>query len=301
MQNLVVVLAFIVAVQYVVIAVVVVPRLAHIALLDRRIVAMARWGATAFFLGCAITHATIALQTLDPSLPGGMDMAVHGGDPALLLEMVIPHIAQIIGGAVFIFISVRRLEVSITSKEQAAELRDLDRQFKSAFERAPPGFALAAPNAQTSGTVRLNRAYREIYGLTAQDATMSERDLRDFVHPDDRAAVEATMSGVAADVLVDTEFRIVRPDGAVRWIHSRLIPIAEGGAVSTRVTAVVEDVTDRVNSQAALASSEQRFVQLADSVKGGNFAASTRSAAVPVGQRRLHRPPRPAAATVLSC
>ena len=269
MQNLVVVLALLVAAQYVVIAVVVVPRLAGIARLDRRILAAARWGATAFFLGCAITHATIALQTLDPRLPGGMDMAVRGGNPALLLEMIVPHIAQIIGGGVFIYIAVRRLEVSITSKEQATELRDLDRQFQSVFQRAPLGFALSPPPSRTSGAIYLNPAYREIYGLDPQGSPVSERDLLEQVHPDDRAAVDATMSGVVAGVPVDAEFRIVRPDGVVRWVHSRLIPIADGDAVTTRATTVLEDITERVQAHAALARSEQRFVQLANSVKVG--------------------------------
>ena len=86
---LVAILAFLVAVEYLVIAFDIVPRLAGIARVDARTIMYARWGATAFLAGCAITHTMIGLQTLYPSLPGGMDMetGADSSDGALILGL----------------------------------------------------------------------------------------------------------------------------------------------------------------------------------------------------------------------
>jgi PAS domain S-box-containing protein len=270
MENVVVALALVVAVQYLVIAVVVVPKLARIATTERRLVTLAQCGATAFFFGCAITHTMIALQTLDPDLVGGMDMSAQGGTQALLWEMVVPHLAQVFGGAVFIFIAVNRLEVSITSKEQASELRVLNRQMQSAFERAPLGFSLMVGHDQASRAVYVNPAYFEIFGLDPRGPLPSREDLLDRVHPDDRPQSEVTTSNdVIAGGVVEHEFRVIRPDGVVRWVHSRLSPAADEDAGAGRLTVVVEDITDRVNAQHALERSERRFTQLANSVNVG--------------------------------
>ena len=270
MENVVVVLALIVAAEYLVIAVVIVPKLSRVAQSDRRVVALAQWGATAFFLGCATTHTMISLQTLDPGLLGGMDMPTPAGDQALLWEMVIPHIAQIVGGAAFICISVSRLEVSITSKVQAAELRVLNRQLRAAFERAPLGFSLMLSQDDTSRAVYVNPAFYNIFGLDPAGPLPTREELIERVHPDDRAESEITATNeVSAGRVVEHDFRVVRPDGQVRWVRSRLSPAGEEGAPNSRLTVVVEDITDSVNAHAALEQSERRFTQLANSVTVG--------------------------------
>jgi hypothetical protein len=81
----------------------------------------------------AITHAGIAATERSSS---GMGMAADSGSAAVHVH-VLPHVAQVIGGALFIGIIRDRLEVSITSEEAAAELRTLTEQFQAAFERAP--------------------------------------------------------------------------------------------------------------------------------------------------------------------
>lgn len=280
MNVLVAVLAFVVASEYGVIGFYIVPRLAGIARVERGTITFARWGATAFLAGCAVTHTVIGLQTLFPSLRGmDMDMAAGGSDTALLWEMVLPHVAQILGGAVFIRICHRRLEVSITTKARAAELRELDRQLKAAFHRAPVGIALSPAAATTGAAQYVNPAYQDIFGELGTAAAPTVEDLLAVVDPADRAALVDTTHRTQAGEAADLEFRLRRADGAVRWIHARWNPVADQpDASAPRTVTMVEDVTDRVNAHAALLDSEQRFVQLAESV------------AVGINLRQLHPP-----------
>ncbi|MEO5834464.1 MAG: EAL domain-containing protein [Nakamurella sp.] len=264
MNGVVAFLAFVVAAEYLVIAVDIVPRLARIAHVDREIVLSARWGATCFFLGCAITHVFIGLQAVLPALGGAMDMATGGSAAAMTWGMGLPHVAQILGGAVFIGISRSRLEVSITSKEEASAARDLDHQLRWAMDNAPVGIAFAAAAKQPRYA---NSAYRDILGFASAGAVSIEVDVLEVVHPADRhigvAAMERTQAGEPGDV----EFRVVRPGGTVRWLRLRWSQMMS--SAHPRVTTIVEDVTDRVTAESALAASELRFTQLASCISVG--------------------------------
>ena len=263
------VLALIVAGEYAVIAFNIVPRLAALAAVEPRVRAAARWGATAFFGGCAVTHIVIALNTLSPSLRAGMDMSAGGGPAKLIVEMVVPHLAQIVGGALFIGIARRRLEVNITSKEVAAGRRELDHQLRAAFDLAPLGIALPSPAGAVSSSGYVNPAYWTIHGYPAERSSPPNLDVMTLVHPDDRAAAVAAINQVQTGNPADLSYRIVRPDGETRWIHSRLSPVASITRTPARVTTILEDITDQINADIALAQSEQRFVQLASSVAIG--------------------------------
>ena len=82
-------------------------------------------------------------------------------------------------------------------------------------------------------------------------------------HPADRPSLRAARAAAdAADARGDppsdrqATFRIVRPDGTVRWLHSRTRRLGDGASVG-----VLHDVTDLTIAQAALASRE---AELAD-------------------------------------
>jgi PAS domain S-box-containing protein len=65
------------------------------------------------------------------------------------------------------------------------------------------------------------------------------------VHPDDRDRVEQGLrQAVEAGTPIDFEYRIIRPDGRVRRIHSRAELIADGDGSPLRLTGTVQDVTE---------------------------------------------------------
>ena len=75
-----------------------------------------------------------------------------------------------------------------------------------------------------------------------------------FVHPSDRDAVfeaweEAKMAGQAVTV----EHRIVRPDGAARWIDGRVRVVSNGDGGAGRLIGTMQDVSARRAVESALA------------------------------------------------
>ncbi|HVY64600.1 MAG TPA: PAS domain S-box protein [Gammaproteobacteria bacterium] len=93
----------------------------------------------------------------------------------------------------------------------------------------------------------------EIFGQTPATFGATEQAFLDCIHPDDRAAVlEAQRAVLAGERPLDTEHRIVLPDGSVKNVHERgeLVRDAEGTALVLRGTCI--DVTERKRLEEAL-------------------------------------------------
>ena len=95
-----------------------------------------------------------------------------------------------------------------------------------------------------------------------------------IVHPEDRAQMQASRDAVmaAAGRMVEQEFRIVRPDGEVRWMVNRARSEMLGGHLS--VIGVTLDVTERRRTEAALRSADERAALAARSAGIGTWEAT---------------------------
>lgn len=86
----------------------------------------------------------------------------------------------------------------------------------------------------------------EIYGIRAEDFEQTyEVGSSQYVHPDDRTFVEQEMrQALESGAPVDFEYRIIRPDGRVRRLHSRAELIAGPDGTPLRLTGTAQDVTE---------------------------------------------------------
>jgi PAS domain S-box-containing protein len=85
-----------------------------------------------------------------------------------------------------------------------------------------------------------------IYGIGADEFDgRYDPSNTQYVHPDDRDLVESEMEqAVATGTPVDFEYRIIRPDGRVRRLHSRAELIADPEGNALRLTGTAQDVTE---------------------------------------------------------
>jgi hypothetical protein len=120
--------------------------------------------------------------------------------------------------------------------------------------------------------VEVNDEARAIYGW-APDEQLTFTEVQSQFHPDDREHVMRAV-GEAFDPNTDgdefeVEQRIIRTDGAIRWIRVRGRGFFEGSGATRRPIVCVGtflDITEAKEHEAALSESEARFRQLADSI-----------------------------------
>jgi len=110
-----------------------------------------------------------------------------------------------------------------------------------------------------------NRVYwhettSELFGLDTGTTYRPREAFRERVHPDDRDRVREYLVSAVADGEreVRTEYRIVRPDGEVRWmITEGYVQYEDGEPV--RLTGLVRDVTDHKERERDLAAREGKL------------------------------------------
>lgn len=120
-----------------------------------------------------------------------------------------------------------------------------------------------------TGVVSHDARYAEIYGIPGAGPRHVD-EIKQLLHPEDAprlwAAVEAAARPVDP-VPYAVEYRIRRPDGAVRWLEARGIASFEGRGAQRVVSSfvgTVGDVTERRVAEEVLRENEARFRLMAD-------------------------------------
>jgi PAS domain S-box-containing protein len=98
----------------------------------------------------------------------------------------------------------------------------------------------------------LNPAVEQLYGRKVADY-LADKDLwRRSLHPDDRERVLSAIPALLERGALELEYRIVRPNGEVRWVQDRARVIYDEHGEALRLDGVVSDITEQKQAQAFL-------------------------------------------------
>ena len=138
----------------------------------------------------------------------------------------------------------------VTAERRIEEsLRASELQFRQMAENIRD--ALFLQKLDRTQMYYVSPAYEEIWGKTCASLYANPSAWLDSVHPDDLDGVLANINGKGKSGF-DREFRIVRPDGDVRWVHVRGFPIRNEAGKSYRLAAIASDITARKRDQETL-------------------------------------------------
>ena len=107
----------------------------------------------------------------------------------------------------------------ITARQQAEQvLRDSEARLRQAQEIARIGHF--AWNEMADEVIYRSDVIYDIYGITREDAPATTDMIQGLVHLDDRKRINTVFdNALGKSKAYDIEFRIVRPDGKVRYVH----------------------------------------------------------------------------------
>jgi two-component system, cell cycle sensor histidine kinase and response regulator CckA len=144
---------------------------------------------------------------------------------------------------------IRRLEA-----EQA--LRESEERFRQLAENITESvFWMSDPTALEM--LYVSPAYERIWGRTCASLYANFMEWIEAIHPEDRQQVQTNFFEHSLLGNYDEEYRIMRPDGSIRWIRDRGFPIQDRMGIPYRVVGIAEDITDRKLTEAVLRRTER--------------------------------------------
>jgi PAS domain S-box-containing protein len=129
----------------------------------------------------------------------------------------------------------------ITERKKAeAALRESETRFRQIAENIEEMFWIT--DLKGSKTIYMSPAYERITGRSCESLYAAPKSWREDIHPEDRPRMEATFASDPGST-GDHSYRIVRPDGSIRWIRDRGFPVRDESGEVVRFAGIAEDIT----------------------------------------------------------
>ena len=113
-------------------------------------------------------------------------------------------------------------------------------------------------------TAYVSPAYQSLWGRSCKSLYERPMSYLEAIHPEDRERAMLAHHRQGSGEATADEYRIMRPDGTIRWVWNRGFPIRDGTGRVVRVAGIAEDITERKRVEQALREGEERFRTLAD-------------------------------------
>ena len=162
---------------------------------------------------------------------------------------------------------------NITERKQAEQaLRASEKRFRQLADNIREVFWMSDP--AKNQMLYVSPAYEEVWGRTCQSLYDSARDWVEAIHPEDRKRVLEAALTKQVSGQYDEVYRIVRPDGTIRWIQDRAFPVRDDSGKVYRIVGIAEDITRRKEAAEALRIAEARYRGIFENATEGIFRST---------------------------
>ena len=158
------------------------------------------------------------------------------------------------------------MHLDVTAARRTEEsLRASESRFRQMAESIRDVFFLLEMDGNRMLYISPN--YEEIWGRSCESLYANPESWTELIHADDRASTcERYRKGLLAGKF-EYEYRMVRPDGSIRWMEMRGFPVRDDAGKTARIAGIIADITERKHAAQALSESERRFSDMLGNVE----------------------------------
>jgi PAS domain S-box-containing protein len=135
-------------------------------------------------------------------------------------------------------------------KKTEKELVESEEKFRLIAETITEVFWIA--DVLIERMLYISPCYERIWKRNCKSLYENPRSFIDAIHPDDRERVFADLEVQKTGQPFDHEYRIIQPDGTIRWIWDRGFPICNETGRVTRYAGIAQDITESNRAREAL-------------------------------------------------
>ena len=121
-----------------------------------------------------------------------------------------------------------------------------------------PAISTRSIGCSTSRLKRIiyaNEAYETITGRSLASLLANPNSYQEMFHLEDRVRFLTRLNEAATTGELDEEFRIVRPDGVLRWVSVRGFPVRDSEGVIRRLVGISQDISARKEAEEEITKS----------------------------------------------
>ena len=149
------------------------------------------------------------------------------------------------------------------ARRQAQEaLRESEERFRQLADNIDSAFIMSdwVPGEGLGNVTYVSPAFANIWQTPCEALYRNPKSWQKSVISEDKGALTSALDGLSKGS-VKEQFRIVRSDGAVRWVHYRAYPVKNERGEIFRIAAIAEDITAAREAQEKLAANALELQQ----------------------------------------
>src|SRR6266436_1601078 len=164
--------------------------------------------------------------------------------------------------------ALQESEIRRAHQRANVALRDSEERFRQLAENIGAAFFMfEGPDGKRPGALSyVSPGFKRVWGFPTEALQERPELWINSIHADDHERIVDHLWRLMQGQF-DEEFRIVRMDMEIRWVHLRSFPVRDEGGLVYRIAAIAEDITERKRAEEQLAANAGQLQKTVDELR----------------------------------